>query len=145
MLPAEHDVRVHHGFSAAVAWQNLVGGTEVVRPLLHAGDLPGGAELVAWFQRERPDAIVAAGDKECRPIAHTLGLRVPGPVAFASANKAGRSVFAGIEERPEEIGAAAIEQLAGMIQRGEKGIPTIPKVIMIEGRWMAGRSVRGKG
>ena len=27
VLPAEQDVRVHHGFSAAVAWQSLNGGT----------------------------------------------------------------------------------------------------------------------
>ncbi|MES2692077.1 MAG: LacI family DNA-binding transcriptional regulator [Verrucomicrobiota bacterium] len=141
VLPREHDVRVHHGFSGAVAWQNLIGGTELVRPLLHAEALPTAEELTAWFARERPDAIIAAGDKECRPIAQTLGLRVPGAVAFASANKSGRSVFAGIEERPEEIGAAAIEQLAGMIQRGEKGAPGVPKVTMVDGRWIAGRSV----
>jgi DNA-binding LacI/PurR family transcriptional regulator len=144
VLPAAHDLRVHHGFSGAAAWQGLVGGTEIVRPLLHAGDLPGDAELKAWFKREQPDAIIAAGDKECRPIAQQLGLRVPGPVAFASANKAGRSIFAGIDERPEEIGATAIEQLAGMIQRGERGVPAVPKVVMVDGRWIQGRSVRAK-
>lgn len=142
VLPAEHDLRVHHGFSAAVAWQGLVGGTERVQPLLHTGELPLERELVAWFKRERPDAIIAAGDKECRPIAQMLGLRVPGAVGFASANKAGRSLFAGIEEQPEEIGATAIEQLAGLIQRGEKGVPADPKVMMIDGRWLEGRSVR---
>jgi DNA-binding LacI/PurR family transcriptional regulator len=142
VLPTEHDVRVHHGFSGAVAWQNLIGGTELVRPLLHDAALPTRATVRAWFAREAPDAIVAAGDKECRPIAQMLGLRVPGPVAFVSANKAGRSVFAGIEERPEEIGAAAIEQLAGMIQRGDKGVPAVPKVTMVDGRWIEGRSVR---
>jgi DNA-binding LacI/PurR family transcriptional regulator len=143
VLPAEHDLRVHHGFSAAVAWQNLIGGTEFVRPLIHGGALPAAAEVRAWFARERPDVIIAAGDKECRPIAQQLGLRVPGRIGFASAHKAGRSVFAGIEERPAEIGATAIELLAGMIQRGEKGIPAVPKVTMIDGRWVEGRSVRG--
>lgn len=142
VLPAEHDLRVHHGFSAAVAWQNLIGGTEFVRPLIHVGASPEKTELMGWFKRERPDTIVAAGDKECRPIAQQLGLRVPGPVGFVSANKAGRSIFAGIEEQPDEIGATAVEQLASMIQRGEKGVPTVPKVIMIDGRWVEGRSVK---
>ena len=142
VLPAEHDLRVHHGFSAAVAWQNLIGGTEFVRPLMHRGALPLAEEVRGWFARERPDVIIAAGDKECQPIAQQLGLRVPGRIGFASVNKAGRSVFAGIEERPAEIGATAIELLAGMIQRGEKGIPAVPKVTMIDGRWLEGRSVR---
>lgn len=145
VLPTEHDVRVHHGFSGAVAWQNLVGGTELVRPLLHAGAVPAHDEVSDWFARERPDVIIAAGDKECRPIAQLLRLRVPGAVGFVSANKSGRSLFAGIEERPEEIGAAAIEQLAGMIQRGEKGVPGVPKITMVDGRWIEGRSVRAAG
>jgi DNA-binding LacI/PurR family transcriptional regulator len=142
VLPAEHDLRVHHGFSAAVAWQNLIGGTEFVRPLIHAGVVAGADELTRWFKREKPDVIIAAGDRHCRPIAQQLGLRVPGRVGFVSANKAGRSLFAGIEEQPEEIGATAIELLAAMIQRGEKGIPAVPKVTMIDGRWIEGRSVR---
>ncbi len=142
VLPAEHDLRVHHSFSAAVAWQNLIGGTELVRPLIHSGDFPQKAAVQRWFKRERPDVILAAGDKECRPIAQQLGLKVPGRVGFTSANKAGQSIFAGIEERPEEIGATAIELLAAMIQRGEKGIPAVPRVTMIDGRWIEGRSVR---
>jgi len=142
VLPAEHDLRVHHGFSAAVAWQNLVGGTEFVRPCIHEGALPAKRELGRWFERERPDVIIAEGDTACRSIAQQLGLRLSGPVGFASANKAGQSIFAGIEERPEEIGATAIELLASMIQRGEKGVPEVPKITMIDGRWIAGRSAR---
>jgi LacI family transcriptional regulator len=144
VLPAEHDLRVHHSFSAAVAWQNLIGGTEFVRPFIHRGDSPAERALQSWFKHERPDVIIAAGDKECRPIAQQLKLRVPGRVGFTSSNKAGRSVFAGIEERPEEIGITAIEQLAAMIQRGEKGVPSVPKVTMIEGRWIEGASVRSR-
>lgn len=137
---AGQDMNVRHGFSGAVAWQNLLGGTELVRPLIHAGPEPTGVE--AWFKTEQPDVIVTPGDTLCRDIARRLGLRIPGKVGFVSANKAGDSPMAGIEEQPEEIGATAIEVLAGMIQRGEKGVPTVPKVTMVEGRWIEGRSVR---
>ena len=142
VLPAEQDLRVHHGFSAAVAWQNLIGGTEFVRPCIHEGVFPAKLELARWFEGERPDVIIAEGDKACRSIAQQLGLRLSGSVGFASANKSGQSIFAGIEERPEEIGATAIEFLASMIQRGEKGVPDVPKITMIDGRWIAGRSAR---
>jgi hypothetical protein len=61
-----------------------------------------------------------------------------------SANRTGPSPIAGIEERPEEIGATALELLAAMIQRGEKGVPAVPKVTMVEGRWIDGPSVKGR-
>ncbi|PTY04979.1 hypothetical protein DB347_20015 [Opitutaceae bacterium EW11] len=142
VLPAQQDVRVHHGFSAAVAWQSMLGGTEFVRPLIHQGPLPAKKELKDWFQNERPDAIISSGDVTTRPIVDLLGLRVPGPIGVVSATKSERSLFAGIDERPDSIGAAAIEQLAAMIQRGEKGTPALPKTTMIDGRWIDGKSVR---
>ncbi len=141
VLPAEQDLRVHHGFSAAVAWQSMIGGTEFVRPCIHAGPLPNQQEVRAWFKSERPDVVIASGDVTCRPIVDLLGQRAPGPIGFVSATKADRSAFAGMDERPEEIGAAAIEQLSAMVQRGEKGAPAVPKVTMIDGRWLEGKSV----
>lgn len=139
-MPAEHDLSVNHGFSAAVAWQNLLGGTERVMPLIYEGYAMRG--LRAWFSREKPDAIVFSGDHDAKTAAQELGLRVPGRIGFVSANKEGPSVFAGMEERPAEIGHTAIELLASMIQRGEKGVPAVPTVTMIKGRWIDGRSVR---
>lgn len=144
VLPEEQDVRVHHGFSAAVAWQGMIGGTEFVRPCIHPGALPDRKLVRAWFKAERPDVVIASGDVTCRPIVNLLGMRAPGRIGFVSATKAEPSPFAGIDERPEEIGAAAIEQLAAMIQRGEKGTPQVPKVTMVDGRWIAGKSAAAR-
>lgn len=143
VLSAQQDVRVHHGFSAAVAWQGTIGGTEFVRPCIHEGALPDAALVRAWFEREHPDVVVTSGDVTCGPVADLLGLHVPGPIGLVSASKVERSVFAGIDERPHEIGAAAIDHLATMIQHGDKGAPAVPRVIMIDGCWIDGRSVHG--
>jgi len=140
VLHAGHDLSVNHSFSAAVAWQNLLGGTEVVIPLICQGS--GFTDLVPWFQREKPDAIIVAGDVDGQAIARELGLHIPGVVGFASANRSGPSVFAGMEERPAEIGATAVGLLANMIQHGEKGIPSVPTVTMIKGTWVNGRAIR---
>ena len=142
VLHAKHDLRVHHSFSAAVSWQNLLGGTELVRPLIYEGAEP--PDLERWFKAEAPDAIVSAGATDERAIMERLGLSVPGPVGFAitAINPAVPSEIAGIEERPAEIGARAIELLASMVQRGERGIPAVPTVTMIEGGWIEGPSVR---
>jgi DNA-binding LacI/PurR family transcriptional regulator len=142
VLRVEHDVRVHHSFSAAVAWQNTFGGTEFVQPLIYSGDQP--ADLTGWFERERPDVIVPAGIEDEGTLPKRLGLRVPGAVGFASTSVDTSQVarFAGIQERPGEIGARAIELLASMVQRGEKGIPEAPTVTMVEGLWVEGASIK---
>lgn len=140
VLRARHDLTARHGFSAAVIWQNTFGGTERVQPLIFEGDRP--AELKRWFEAERPDAIIAAGDADARAFADELGLRVPGRVGFASINKPEPSMFAGIEERPEEIGATAVRLIASLLQHGEKGAPAVPAVTMVTGEWVDGRSVR---
>ena len=140
VLHAAHDLSVNHSFSAAVMWQNMLGSTEHVMPLLCQG-----AELTnlrAWFESEKPDAIVVAGDVEAKVVARDLDISIPGPIGFASASKSGPSIFAGMEERPAEIGSTAIGLLASMIQRGERGIPLVPTVTMIKGLWVEGRSVR---
>jgi DNA-binding LacI/PurR family transcriptional regulator len=88
VLPAEQDLRVHHGFSAAVAWQSVLGGTDFIRPLIHNGPVPRADELGRWFKRERPDVIIAAGENICRSLAQMLQLPIPGQVGFVSAKQA---------------------------------------------------------
>lgn len=140
VMPVEHDLRVRHCFSAAAVWQGALGGTEFVRPLIHPGVLP--ERVREWFERERPDVIVAAGAADCYAIAKQIGVTIPGPVAFALTDCAEAPLFSGIDERPSEIGLAAIELLNAKIQTGEKGIPVVPVVTMIEGAWVEGKSVK---
>jgi hypothetical protein len=45
---------------------------------------------------------------------------------------------AGIDQRGEQIGAAAVDLLAGMFTRGERGAPAVSSTTMVEGLWMAG-------
>ena len=139
VIPAHHDLTVHHGFSAAVAWQNLFGGTEMVRPLVHTGAIP--ADLERWFKRERPDVIIAPGEADCRTIARRLKLALHGPVGFAITDRYKDSEFAGIDERPFEIGAAAVDLLHTKILSGNAGVPKVPTVAMITGEWIPGPSV----
>jgi DNA-binding LacI/PurR family transcriptional regulator len=142
VVPAEHDLVVNHGFSAAVVWQNMIGGSEPVMPLLYEGEQP--RELRRWFEAERPDVIITQGEADARAFAAELALKIPGRIGFAVANRTAGSLLAGIEERPSEIGAAAIRLLASLVQHGEKGVPAVPTVTMVKGEWVEGRSVRAE-
>ena len=41
----------------------------------------------------------------------------------------------GIDQNVERIGTVAVDILASMLTRGEKGIPLLPDITMIEGTW----------
>ena len=140
VLPAQHDLTVHHGFSAAVAWQGMLGGTELVHPLIYASALTAAA-LRTWFKRERPDVIIAPGEADCREIAAHLNLTIPGHVGFAVGNRLDGSTLAGIDERPSAIGTAAVDLLHTTMLAGGQGIPTVPTIAMVPGCWVAAPSV----
>jgi DNA-binding LacI/PurR family transcriptional regulator len=142
VLPVEHDITVHHGFSAAVAWQGLLGGTELVRPLAHESPLEP-EELRRWFRRERPDSIIAPGGAHCRAIAALLGLSIPGRIGFAVGDRLEPTSIAGMDERPREIGTAAMDLLHSKLISGNLGVPSIPTVAMVMGRWAVAESVPG--
>ena len=134
----EHDIAVHHGFSGAVAWHNLIGGSEMVRPLIHEN--ADASDLERWFAAEKPDVIITSGEPECRLIAHRLGLSIPGPVGFAVMDWYGQPDLAGIDEHPSAIGAAAVNLLNTEIISGNLGIPDVPTITMISGKWVPGPS-----
>lgn len=128
------DLTVDHRFSAAVMWQNTMGGTEFVRAFTYKDDYREG--LREWFAGERPDGLIVGDEAIALGVARELGLRLPSSVRIAVTERPGPAQFGGIDQRAGEVGAAAIAQLHGMIQRGEKGIPTVPSVMMIKGRWL---------
>lgn len=47
-----------------------------------------------------------------------------------------------LDEKPELIGAAATDLIIGQIERNEIGIPSDPKVVMVEGSWVPNEKSR---
>jgi DNA-binding LacI/PurR family transcriptional regulator len=131
---------VDNRFSAAVMWQNTMGGTEFVRPFIYENNLRDG--LRRWFVEERPDGLVVGTESDARAIANELGLPARGRMHIAVTERPGPTSFSGIDQRAAEVGRAASAQLHGLIQRGEKGIPAVPSVTMIKGHWV--QAPRGK-
>lgn len=100
------------------------------------------AAFAAWLRRHKPDAIVSKC-AEALPALQHLGYRLPRDLgaAFLTRVKPSREL-AGVNESPLEVGAAAVEYLAGMLHRDERGVPELPRRLLIEGRWLDGRTVR---
>ena len=131
------DLSVGHRFSAPLAWQSMMGGTEYVKPFLHERQDRSG--LRTWFRLQKPDAIIVGQEKDGRDIADSLGLRVFGDVEFALTDHSKAALFSGIDQRAAEIGRASVEQLHARILSGEKGIPAVPSLTMVKGMWVPAR------
>jgi LacI family transcriptional regulator len=138
-ISRDWDERVRHRWTGGVAWQNAFGGTEPVPPFLGAGVGPKHADPKFPTRRapHRPDVILVEEiDGELlRKSLGTLGPRHRPPVV--TLDWPSPRAAAGIDQRPEEIGLVAIEILAGMISRGERGIPGRPQSIMVDGEWIS--------
>jgi len=99
-------------------------------------------DVAGWFARERPDALIVSGKIVCERIARTVGVGIPGPIGFAVTNCHESPDYAGIDEMPEAIGTAAMELLHAKLQIGEKGVPEMATVTMINGAWKRRATVR---
>lgn len=131
------DARVKHRWSGGVAWQNGFGGTEPVPPLITAQPGPN-LEIpifVEWLRRERPDVVVTDA---------TLGsalleglAQIPARIRpkIVTMNWPDAQCDGGLDQRPEHLGACAVDVLAGLLTRGEKGIPAVPSSTLIDGEW----------
>jgi LacI family transcriptional regulator len=142
VVDAAHDARTNGGFSAAVLSFGRRRSAEAVQPLVWEGKLMDA--LVPWFRRERPDVVVTTSEQWAGECARILKLKIPGPVGFACTNvataKEARADFSGIDELPEEIGAIAVDLLAGMVERRVRGLPVSQAATLLAGRWQVGQS-----
>lgn len=139
-ISKDHDVRVNHRWLGAMAWHNSLAGAQPVVPLLgeRAGPWLEPGVFADWLRRERPDAVIM--DPLDRPLLAAVLPKLPARrrPRIISMNFPHPAADAGLDQCVEEIGTAAIEVLAGMIARGDKGVPRRPNTTMIVGEWIGG-------
>ncbi len=99
--------------------------------------------FAAWLGRHRLDACLAVNGHIFDWARH-LGLRLPDDlgVALLYLPKALRGKVAGMEQRLEWTGMAAIDVVIGQILRHETGVPPFQQGTLIESSWVPGPTVR---
>jgi len=98
-----------------------------------------------WARAENIEVIVSDNPQAVAEL-RRAGIRVPGDVDFATLNWVqSEPEIAGIDQRPAAIGAAAVDHVVAQISRGERGVPDIPAITMIEGAWINGPSLTRTG
>ncbi len=97
-------------------------------------------ELAAWLKKHRPEAILTT-NRMTPALMARLGLHIPDDVAMAGTSISDISLSAGINQNSLEIGRAAVETLVSLINNNDRGRPTVPRRILIEGFWQDGDSL----
>lgn len=96
----------------------------------------------SWIRRWQPDALLCLETWIFLPWLDALGVRCPvdiGILHLGSNERLPR--IAGIDQNAEAVGSASIDLLVGQLNRNERGLPSHPKTVLIEGQWIEGASL----
>ncbi len=99
--------------------------------------------LMQWMAKAKPDVVVSE-DARVLEWLRQGGVRIPEQCGFAlTARHPGHPDCAGIDENSEVVGAAAVDLLTSLVERGETGLPKHPINLLVEGTWSPkGETVR---
>jgi DNA-binding LacI/PurR family transcriptional regulator len=101
-------------------------------------------EFRAWWRREKPDALVT-GTPGLEPLLQEQGVRIPEDVGFAlpyESSSPEHARIAHIQENGRLVGATAMDFVAGMYFRNERGLPATPVELNVPGIWTPGTTVK---
>ena len=142
LLPRKFDERGDNRCSSAFYFhqQNLTRENRI--PLLETPSLRLDSQTARWLKKYRPDAIITVGAlRHLRQVdigdaaySRSLGIVLLGHASTDAG-------FAAVQENPEEIGAAGVNQLLSALSRNERGIPDCPQTILIPGTWVEGTTL----
>lgn len=101
---------------------------------------PDPAAFRHWLEKSRPEVIISKASFVL-PQLKALQLRVPRDLAFVDVflEQPG-GPLAGVRQNHAEVGALAVEILAGQLQHNKFGVPEIPTTTYVEGTWFDGAS-----
>ena len=137
----EHDARVDHNWLAAyLIEQNRLGHGRKLPPLI-VDEWSDGA-LLRWIERHQPEVIVTKLP-DVLTCVQRAGYRVPDDmgIAFHSLHERTHGL-SGTKKNSFHIGLMAVDVLVDMLHRNERGAPPFPQMVMLEGSWVEGNTLR---
>jgi DNA-binding LacI/PurR family transcriptional regulator len=97
--------------------------------------------LATWMKRHRPELVLAPADAVRRTIEKASGAKAPVDYGFVSYGEDLPGVSR-LDQRPEAVGAAAVDLLSALVHRGESGLPATPQTTLIAGSFVEDRTTR---
>ena len=137
----EHDKRVDNNWLAAYLVEQTRLEPENQLPPLVLEEW-NTKTFLSWVEHFRPDAIVTRLPEVLLSL-RRAGYNVPDDVGVAYHTLDEKSrCFSGMKKNSFQIGVMAIDLLIDMLHRNERGIPGRPYLLMVEGSWVEGNTLR---
>ncbi|MDB6095332.1 MAG: LacI family transcriptional regulator [Verrucomicrobia bacterium] len=97
-----------------------------------------------WLRDQRIDALALSSQPlEITAMLAELGYSVPGEIGVALVSRFGKTDhIAGVDERMQALGEAAVDAVINLISHNERGLPEYPRYSLVEGRWIERATVR---
>ncbi len=96
----------------------------------------------AWFERERPDVIIAPATQQIVRWLESWGRRIPRDVGVASLSAPDvGDALTGLCQNGEQLGRRSIDLLVTLLERNELGVPALPDTLLVDGTWNPGATV----
>lgn len=112
-------------------------------PILFCQRGPVGPPLGKWLERWMPDVVLSMSAPVRWEIEGT-GRAIPRDIGFIHLDWAPNvQGEAGIDQKVEQIGQAALDLVASKVAINDIGLPPHPMTILVEGEWVDGNTVRG--
>ena len=104
----------------------------------------GFAAFAKWMTENEPDVLISF-DTHVPDWLQKLGLRIPEDIGFVVHDwTPAMTGWAGIYQRRDHLAASAVDLIVTQLSQHERGVPTVPRQIMIPPQWIGGPSVRGR-
>jgi len=95
-----------------------------------------------WMKANRPDALITF-DTHVPEWLAKMGLRVPEDIGLIVHDWTDKMKgYAGIHQRREHVASAAVDLVATQLLQHERGVPEVPRQILIPPAWIEGASIR---
>jgi LacI family transcriptional regulator len=142
------DQRADHTYTGALLYHHLRAPRANHVPLLllpTSGIAGERARFGRWMREHRPDAVIALDAYVPEWLEKDLGMRFPDDVGLVVHDWVERMIgLAGIHHRRDQVAAAAVDLVATQLMHNEKGIPAVPRQILIPPAFIDGASIRGR-
>ncbi|MBM3852270.1 MAG: LacI family transcriptional regulator [Verrucomicrobia bacterium] len=144
IMDVERDRRTGHNILSHFLWHQSLQPKAQRVPVLFVPEVDRRA-LARWLGRGRPDVVLSMGD-EVLTMLEELGHAVPARIGYLSLSTGSHLArpVSGIDEAPDRIGATAIDLLAAKILHFERGLPDARKLVLIDGVWREGATLRAE-
>lgn len=105
--------------------------------------------LMAWLTTHRPDVVIFVHHynmlADFSRVLKANRVRTPQDVGvIAISQTLEHTEFSGLQENQNLIGAWSVELAVSRIMNRDFGLPTHPRIEMVERRWIAGKTLRAK-